>query len=346
MAVWCSYVQATEASILWSEQVLACTASRPWTEQAVIQMYLLLGIRQAPGKMQLSVLKALEFGHWIHEESETVHLTHQHQVKEVVPHCSCRKQCMASLTHDHCQKLFNSFWELSDFNQRNAFLFGQIQAARPARHYADAAESRRQFTFLFYVKDNCGESVRVCKQAFLSIFGLQNSRGRINNIMTQIVSGSGTPKSDNRGKHHNRPNRTESSILDDVINHIDSFPKYESPYSWKDNIGRKYPGAELSINTMYDLYVTQCKETNRPAASRDCYRRTFCSKFNLGFSSPKTDTCKTCCATEIQVKMCTDDNERKKLRMNGQSTSSKLEKLLTCSALTQQFQLIHRNRLH
>ena len=124
---------------------------------------------------------------------------------------------MASLTHDHCQKLFNSFWELSDFNQRNAFLFGQIQAARPARRYADAAESRRQFTFLFYVKDNCGESVRVCKQAFLSIFGLQNSRGRINNIMTQIVSGSGTPKSDNRGKHHNRPNRTESSILDDVI---------------------------------------------------------------------------------------------------------------------------------
>jgi len=137
-------------------------------------------------------------------------------------------------------------------------VFGQIQAARPGCRYTDAVEPRRQFTFLFYVTDNCGESVIVCKQALLSIFGLQNSRGRINNLTTQIVSGSRTSKSDNRGKHHNRRNYTESSILDDVINHTDSFPKYESHYSRKDNTGRKYLGSELSINTLYDLYVAQC----------------------------------------------------------------------------------------
>ena len=28
------------------------------------------------------------------------------------------------------------------------------------------------------------------------------------------------------------------------------------------NIGRKYLGSELSINTMYDLYIAQCKENN------------------------------------------------------------------------------------
>ena len=128
-----------------------------------------------------------------------------------------------------------------------------------------------------------------------------------------MVSGSGTPKTDNRGKHDNRPNRTESSIMDDVRNHINSFPKYESHYSRKDNIGRKYLGSELSINTMYDLYVAKCTETDTPTASRDCYRRTFCCDFNLGFAAPKTDTCKTCCAAEIQVKACADSNDRKKL---------------------------------
>ena len=90
------------------------------------------------------------------------------------PDCSCRKQCMSALTRSHCQSLFSNFWAMNDFNQQNAFLFGQIQSIKPARRYVDARDSRRQFTFLFYVKDDCGESVRVCKQAFLSIFGLQN----------------------------------------------------------------------------------------------------------------------------------------------------------------------------
>ena len=251
------------------------------------------------------------------------------------PDCSCRKQCMSALTRSHCQSLFSNFWAINDFNQQNAFLFGQIQSIKPARRYVDARDSRRQFTFLFYVKDDCGESVRVCKQAFLSIFGLQNCRGRINNIMTQMVSGSGTPKTDNRGKHDNRPNRTESSIMDDVRNHINSFPKYESHYSRKDNIGRKYLGSELSINTMYDLYVAKCTETDRPTASRDCYRRTFCCDFNLGFAAPKTDTCKHVALLKYKSKHVPTVMTEKNWTMSGHCTSSKHKKLLKCFAMTQ-----------
>ena len=250
------------------------------------------------------------------------------QARSLGPVCSCRKQCMTTLTHDHCQGLFNNFWALSDFNQQNAFLFG-IHAVKPGRRYVDSRDSRRQFTFLFYVTDSSGQSVRVCKQAFLSIFGLQNSRGRINNIMTQIVSGSGTPRTDNRGKHSSRPNRTASSIVDDMKNHIDSFPKYDSHYSRKDNIVRKYLGAELSIKKMYDLFVARCKESKRPAGSRDSYRRIFCEHFNLSFSAPKTDTCKICCAMEIRVKSCTDDDEKNNWKLSGQFTNSRQKRLLT-----------------
>ena len=198
-----------------------------------------------------------------------------------------------------------------------------------SKFHVDSRDSRRQFTFLFYVTDSSGQSVRVCKQAFLSIFGLQNSRGRISNIMTQIVSGSGMPRTDNRGKHSSRPNRTASSIVDDMKNHIDSFPKYDSHYSRKDNIVRKYLGAELSIKKMYDLFVARCKESKRPAGSRDSYRRIFCEHFNLSFSAPKTDTCKICCAMEIRVKSCTDDDEKNNWKLSGQFTNSRQKRLLT-----------------
>jgi len=131
-----------------------------------------------------------------------------------------------------------------------------------SKFYVDSRDSRRQFTFLFYVTDSSGQSVRVCKQALLSIFGLQNSRGRINNIMTQIVSGSGTPRTDNRGKHSSRPNHTASSIVDDMKNHIDSFPKYDSHYNfWREfgkatyfshwfTAGLAYPQAECGTGIL------------------------------------------------------------------------------------------------
>jgi len=83
---------------------------------------------------------------------------------------------------------------MGDFDKQNSFLYGQIQCFAPKRcMVAIPGESRRQYSFAFYVKDSNGVDIRVCKAAFLSVFGLQNSRGSVNNIMTQITRGDGTP---------------------------------------------------------------------------------------------------------------------------------------------------------
>jgi len=89
---------------------------------------------------------------------------------------------------------------MGDFDKQNSFLYGQIKCFAPKRRMvAIPGESRRQYSFAFYafyVKDSNGVDIRVCKAAFLSAFGLQNSRGRVNNIMTQTTRGDGTPKAD------------------------------------------------------------------------------------------------------------------------------------------------------
>lgn len=68
------------------------------------------------------------------------------------------------------------------------------------------------------------EKERICKKSFLAVHGLQNNRGRLNNILKQIKS-SPTPKSDMRGQHSNRPNRWSDLQVQAVHDHIKSIPK-------------------------------------------------------------------------------------------------------------------------
>jgi len=220
--------------------------------------------------------------------------------------CSCRMHCFSKVSEGQCEKLFDSFWDLGDFDKQNAFIFGHIKCFEPKRRRVeDPADSRKQNSFAFYVKNESGTDIRVCKQAFLGIFGLQNSRGRVNNIMTHITSGSGVPKIDGRGRHHNRTNKSPQEVVECVKAHIASFPQYQSHYSRRYNINRSYLGPELSIAKMHELY---CSNSNWPAASAALYRRIFCEHFNLGFATPKTDTCKKCEATATKLKTLSPDS--------------------------------------
>ena len=225
-----------------------------------------------------------------------------HRARTMGTRCSCRMHCFDKLSTEHCTSLYDSFWKMGDFDKQNSFLYGQIKCFAPKRRMvAIPCESRRQYSFAFYVKDSNGVDIRVCKAAFLSVFGLQNSRGRVNNIMTQITHGDGTPKADERGRHGNRPSKVADSVRDKVKGHIESFPRYQSHYSRRDNINRSYLGPDLSITKMHELYLEKCETLGWPKVSHDYYRRTFCNDFNIGFQTPKTDTCKTCEAMKIKL---------------------------------------------
>ena len=52
---------------------------------------------------------------------------------------------------------------------------------------------------------------------------------------------------------------------------------------------------------MYMLYKSWCQDNNTRAVSERTYRDVFNSNFNLGFGSPKSDTCGVCDAAEGSV---------------------------------------------
>ena len=118
-----------------------------------------------------------------------------------------------------------------------------------------------------HVKSASQGDVRICKEAFVNIHGLQNNRGRLENILTKIANGCSVPPSDGRGKHDNRPNRTPFDVVECVKTHVASFPTYQSHYSRRDNINRVYLGQDLSVGKMHRLYGEISEEKNWPAVS-------------------------------------------------------------------------------
>lgn len=90
--------------------------------------------------------------------------------------------------------------------------------------------SSRKVSIQYFIKVN-GIDVKVCKQEFLAVHGLQNSKKRIQLLYEQMGEGASTPKMDKRGKHQTRVNKISKSDLENVKKHIMSIPKYTSHYS-------------------------------------------------------------------------------------------------------------------
>jgi len=76
------------------------------------------------------------------------------------------------------------------------------------------------------------------------------------------------------------------------LNHIQSFPAFESHYSRK-NTSRLYLSQNLNIQKMFDLYKEQCSRNGERYPSNWLYRSVF-AETGLKFKLPSVDTCKTC----------------------------------------------------
>ena len=193
--------------------------------------------------------------------------------------CGCSRRCFDRLSESCRKGLFDGFWKTANFDLQNAYLCGCVKVLTTKRKYTKAEESRRHFSRVFYVQ-NGSVSERVCKTAFLSIFGISN--GRLGRALETQTSSGGVPHTDQRGRHE-PPNKTPPEKLELVKEHIESFPAYESHYSRKDNPNRKYLSPSLSISKMYQLFKDFCSDRRSEPVSEWKYRQIFNTHFNYTY---------------------------------------------------------------
>lgn len=99
-----------------------------------------------------------------------------------------------------------------------------------------------------------GQKHKVCKKAFLSLYGV--SQKRIRRLISLLVAGE-TPK-ENRGKSKNsRTKAVPGAIIEKVHEHITSFPVKEARYA---NRNIKYLNAELTVKIMHSLFCTKYQD--------------------------------------------------------------------------------------
>ena len=154
--------------------------------------------------------------------------------------------------------------------------------------------------FLLQIRFGLTE-LQVCKKAFYSIHGV--TKHRVDRIASSLKIGISAPP-DLRGKHMNRPNKMPDAILQNIENHINSFPRRSSHYSRDKNDRKFFLPTELNISKMHRLYlekyeneVFQALQRGEEANSKvtyDFYNRIFLLNHNISFGTPRSDTCQTC----------------------------------------------------
>ena len=203
--------------------------------------------------------------------------------------CKCRLKCGEKIPVTQRETVLTSFYQL-DENSKNSYIFSSIVALQPYTMRMDAGR-HRQMSFAYYITVQ-GVKTRVCKKAFAALHQITNNK--IDHISRQILEGKSAPHPCERGRHGNRPQRISSSRTEQVKEHINQFPAENSHYSRHDNPNRQYLAPDLNINRMYQLYRDWCSKHSYDPVSARAYRDIFNTQFNLGFGSPKSDTCTVC----------------------------------------------------
>ena len=211
-------------------------------------------------------------------------------VGEMLCHSKCKFKCTERVDDECRSMVFSSFYDLNS-DAQNVHLFACLTLKKP-RLVDTEATQHREVAVEYRIKTSAATQIRVCKKAFMTLHRV--SQPKVDHIVNEAKVGVVTIPPSARGKHKNRPNKLPEERRQLVHEHIQMFPTESSHYSRHDNPARKYLPATLSINAMYDEYKKWVEEKGLDPVSSSTYRTIFCNDFNLGFGTPRTDTCSRC----------------------------------------------------
>lgn len=217
-------------------------------------------------------------------------------------------KCKNWLSLELRESIFNEYWQLGNHERRMNYINKSVtsEEIQTRRIRKEVAPKQRSVTYK-YAFEIDGQRRTVCKRCFQATLD-ETEKFIRNTLINKSQSRSGTVHEDRRGKHEPK-NKTTTDRIQNVVAHIQSFPKYESHYTRRVN-NRNYLPSELNLAKMYKLYCEICPNP----VGRTIYESEF-HKLNLAFKVPKTDTCHKCEVIKMQLDVTKDEEERKQLRI-------------------------------
>lgn len=223
----------------------------------------------------------------------------QRQLKEA---CLCRMKCYEKISRQERETCFHHFWKVcKDWDQRRQYVSNHVTKTVKVRSKVNStlAQDRRKYNYKYSFAIG-NKIIPVCKVMYLNTLCVGEKFVKL--CVEKKMSG-GLTEPDRRGQK-SPSNKTDEKVVTSVVDHISSYPSYESHYRRETNV-RRYLGPELNINIMYKQYVEKMKsEMKSPEeiAKDWLYRDIFNKKFNLAFKLPDQDTCDDCDKFERELK--------------------------------------------
>jgi len=200
--------------------------------------------------------------------------------------CSCSHKCSDVLPSETRKSIHRRFWDLADWTAQSNFILNSVKCVTPQRR--TAGNSKVNFMRQYHLDDK-----RVCQKVFCSTLDINHMRV---DYVLRHKNKFGIASPDKRGAK--TPNKIPTSMLNDLENFLNQFPKYESHYS---NSKRIYFDSRLTRKKIHQLFLEYQFENNRHCKMS---YMAFCKEFNnynVGIYVPKSDTCHVC--DEAAVKL-------------------------------------------
>lgn len=196
----------------------------------------------------------------------------------------CRRNCSEKFSKEQRQALFSAFYSL-DQNGKNYMLLNCMQR-RDVVHHRKKVQKKKQNSFTYSIKlPENDERIVVCKTAISSLFQIPMTK--IDRIKQKHASGKMFPLCDRRGKHKGRKNKTPDDVINELLNHIHSFPLESLPLQYcSSNFNHPIENSSLptlSMKQMHDKYIEHCESKDLPKeyfVKYRCYVYYFSMKFN------------------------------------------------------------------
>lgn len=197
--------------------------------------------------------------------------------------CLCPLRCCEKLSDEQRLKIFEHFYKtLKTKNEQTSFLVGSIDIQDKFRTYV-RGPSKREKTRYYYLRDETGSNVRVCKKVFRNT--LQVSDGGIDRAL-KGSSETGVIKPDARGKHTPTNKRSDDDV-NFIVDFLNSIPRYKSHYTRVHNPNKEFFPPGLNKTKLYGLYTSKCSEESKKPVSPFVFTDTSQNTLTLGFTDLK-----------------------------------------------------------
>ncbi|XP_045506945.1 uncharacterized protein LOC123703104 [Colias croceus] len=149
--------------------------------------------------------------------------------REMKPPCKCKSKCYEKVPNETRIQIFDEFWKkCSSWDQRRQFIASNVtkKQKHTMRTTGNLDTDRRKFTYEYRLIVN-SKSEKICRNMFLHTLSIGEKFVKVS-LEKQLDGGLVAP--DQRGKHI-PGNKTSDVVVQSVMDHINSYPCYESHYS-------------------------------------------------------------------------------------------------------------------